>query len=106
MFQKILYESNWITDYGYVGGYYGACDQFSMMDEILKSGPIAIAFMVYPDLVNYQGGVYRHVELASNAADPKFEPANHAVLITGWGTTAQGEKYWEIRNSWGDVRNF
>lgn len=85
---------------GYVGQYYGGCDHFGMMDEIMKSGPVSIAFMVYPDLVNYKSGVYRHVQLGENV-DPKFEPANHAVLITGWGTTSTGEKYWEVRNSWG-----
>ena len=25
----------------------------------------------------------------------------HDVEITGWGETADGDKYWHIRNSWG-----
>ena len=25
----------------------------------------------------------------------------HAVVITGWGTTKDGQDFWEVRNSWG-----
>eukprot|EP00689_Sawyeria_marylandensis_P001763 EC822375.1.p1 GENE.EC822375.1~~EC822375.1.p1 ORF type:complete len:197 (+),score=90.94 EC822375.1:3-593(+) len=88
-----------VSDYAYVGGYYGASNEQLMMNEIYENGPISVAFMVYDDLVNYKEGIYRHVKL-NNENDPIFENANHAVLITGWGVQ-NGVKYWEVKNSWG-----
>ena len=26
---------------------------------------------------------------------------DHSVIITGWGETEDGTKYWVVRNSWG-----
>lgn len=89
-------------EYGYIGGYYGACNEPLMMLELVKNGPIGVAFEVYQDFFNYKGGIYHHTGLLD-----KFNPlevTNHAVLAVGYGEESKtNEKYWIIKNSWGDA---
>ncbi|XP_029025992.1 dipeptidyl peptidase 1 [Betta splendens] len=88
------------AEYGYVGGFYGGCSEAAMMMELVKNGPMAVAFEVYPDFLNYKGGIYHHTGLR-DSLNP-FELTNHAVLLVGYGRCpATGQKYWVVKNSWG-----
>merc|ERR1719210_1087008 len=60
-------------------------------------GPIAIALSSSShDFYYYASGVYDSSECGGKTA----ESLDHAVLLTGYGTSGWGEKYWRIRNSW------
>ena len=48
------------TGYHYVGGFYGACNEALMRLELVKNGPMAVAFEVYNDFFNYKSGIYHH----------------------------------------------
>ncbi|XP_047449175.1 dipeptidyl peptidase 1 [Mugil cephalus] len=88
------------AEYSYVGGFYGGCSETAMMLELVKNGPMAVAFEVYPDFMHYKEGIYHHTGLA----DPfnPFELTNHAVLLVGYGRCHKtGQKYWIVKNSWG-----
>lgn len=87
--------------YRYVGGFYGACNEVLMKMELVKNGPMAVSFMVYNDFMHYKGGVYHHTGLQDHF-NP-FEITNHAVLAVGYGVDKESkEKFWIVKNSWGD----
>jgi cathepsin C len=90
------------TNYYYVGGYYGACNEEVMKYELVQNGPIAVSFEVYPDFKKYTGGVYHHTGLSSEFKP--FEITNHCVLAVGYGEDeSTGEPFWIIKNSWSDT---
>ncbi|XP_078588019.1 dipeptidyl peptidase 1-like isoform X1 [Branchiostoma floridae x Branchiostoma japonicum] len=89
------------TNYRYVGGFYGGCNEELMQLELVKNGPMAVAFEVYSDFMHYKGGVYEHTGL-SDPFNP-FEITNHAVLLVGYGRDPEtGAKFWTVKNSWGE----
>ncbi len=92
-------------DYHYIGGFYGACNEKDMMEEIFKNGPIVIAINAPPDLFYYSGGVYQHGQVPKSdisiSGVSRWEKTNHAVACVGWGVADDGMKYWIIKNSWG-----
>lgn len=91
---------SYASKYHYVGGFYGGCNEVAMMIELVRDGPMGVAFEVYPDFVHYKGGIYHHTGLR-DSINP-FELTNHAVLLVGYGRDQEtGEKYWIVKNSWG-----
>ncbi|KAG1652911.1 Dipeptidyl peptidase 1 [Nymphon striatum] len=88
----------YVSDYNYVGGYYGATNEIAMKAALVKNGPIAVSFEVTPDFMTYRSGIYHE-----NNPNPKgFQATNHAVLAVGYGVDkATGTNYWIIKNSWG-----
>ncbi|KAM6158911.1 dipeptidyl peptidase 1 [Rhynchocyon petersi] len=88
------------SEYHYVGGFYGGCNEALMRLELVNHGPMAVAFEVYDDFLHYREGIYHHTGLR----DPfnPFELTNHAVLLVGYGTdSTNGQNYWLVKNSWG-----
>lgn len=98
-------ERHYFTNYSYVGGFYGGCNEVLMQQAIYERGPVAVSFMVYSDFRNYKNGVYVHTgdHIGINRFDP-FVITNHVVLVVGWGQLSPAEggtKYWIVKNSWG-----
>jgi len=97
--------------FGYVGGYYGNCSASAMMEALVNKGPLAVGIEVTDGLEDYtcSGGTYVEPEAqraarearAAGAGADDFEVTNHAVVVTGYGTDADGVDYWTVRNSWG-----
>jgi len=92
-------------DYGYVGGYYGNCNEKKIMREIMTNGPVVVALDATDEMQGYTQGVYessygprREHETRKNNT---WEYTSHAVVVIGWGFSEAEGKFWIIRNSWG-----
>jgi len=86
------YGKSYDSDKHYAKSAYSVdSDEESIMQEIMKNGPVEAAFTVYADFVNYKSGVYQH---KSGSA-----LGGHAVRMLGWGVE-DGTKYWLMANSW------
>lgn len=86
-----------VSDFGDVAG------EAAMMKEIYARGPIACSFVTTPEFVRdyainegvLKDGVFR------DATKYNLSDIDHVMEVTGWGETADGAKYWVVRNSWG-----
>ncbi|XP_005038417.1 PREDICTED: dipeptidyl peptidase 1 [Ficedula albicollis] len=99
LFKRSCYHY-YASEYHYVGGFYGGCNEALMKLELVLHGPLTVAFEVYNDFMLYKEGIYHHTGLRDNL-NP-FELTNHAVLLVGYGKDPEsGEKFWIVKNSWG-----
>ncbi|XP_006813648.1 pro-cathepsin H-like [Saccoglossus kowalevskii] len=71
-------------------------DEDGILNAVYKHGPVSIAYDVASDFHLYHSGVY-----SSTVCKIDPEHVNHAVLATGFNETAEGLKYWMVKNSWG-----
>ncbi|CAD6187439.1 unnamed protein product [Caenorhabditis auriculariae] len=74
-------------------------DEESIINWLVNFGPVNIGMAVIQPMRAYKGGVF-----TPSAEACKNEVIGlHALLITGYGTSKDGEKYWIVKNSWGDT---
>jgi len=82
----VTYPNVTIAEYGSIQGV------DAMQQEIFARGPIACGIDALP-VLQYTSGI---------VTDPGNE-VDHIISVTGWGTDATtGQKYWIMRNSWGE----
>jgi len=70
-------------------------DNHSSINDViaaLQNGPLITSMTVYEDFLTYKSGIYRHNK-GSNVG-------GHAISLIGYNQT---ERYWIIRNSWGNT---
>jgi hypothetical protein len=71
-------------------------DEKALMEAVHLHGPIAVSLDAsLMSFKFYTEGVYKETSCMT-----KEDDLDHAVLLVGYGTTAGGEDYWLIRNSW------
>mgnify|MGYP001474494042 CR=1 FL=1 len=69
----------------------------------MKLSPVSVIIYAcdYYDMKNFGKGVYRKDK--AECVDTEFV---HSVTVVGYGVTAIGEEYWEVKNSysatWGE----
>ncbi|KAI6190798.1 Cathepsin L-like cysteine proteinase [Aphelenchoides bicaudatus] len=72
-------------------------EEHSIIEWLVTFGPVNVGISVPPDMKPYTGGVYRPSDW-----DCQFNVLGlHALNIVGYGTSEDGEKYWIVKNSWG-----
>ena len=69
-------------------------DTQSLIDAVLRVGPISVAINAGGDFQMYSSGIY-------NPSDCDPTQLDHAVTIVGLGSNQKGEKYFIVKNSWG-----
>lgn len=92
------------ANHRYVGGYYGDTNADLMQQELYHNGPLAVGLEPSEDFMFYSEGIYTspgsknktHVKIVNQ----EWAQVDHGVLLVGWGEE-DGQKYWNIQNSWG-----
>ncbi|NWS00012.1 CATC peptidase, partial [Motacilla alba] len=62
LFKRSCYHY-YTSEYHYVGGFYGGCNEALMKLELVMHGPMAVALEVYNDFMSYKEGIYHHTGL-------------------------------------------
>lgn len=109
--------------YGQTGGFAQGADEESIMREIYKNGPVIMSFstsaaleFIYNNGVSYRNTtevmtLFKNKDVPQEPAstNPKILPwryTTHSILCVGFGeeldySTGYVQKYWIVRNSWG-----
>lgn len=70
--------------------------EYALKEAIFTKGPMTVSVDAAPDsFVFYSSGVYNNSACKSDYAD-----LDHAVLVSGYGTTEEGHDYWLVKNTW------
>ncbi|KAL6776200.1 hypothetical protein ACKKBG_A20235 [Auxenochlorella protothecoides x Auxenochlorella symbiontica] len=68
----------------------------ALKEALYTQGPLTVSVDASADSFRfYSGGVYRNEDCKTKAAD-----LDHAVILSGYGTTEEGVDYWLIKNMW------
>ena len=92
-----------VTDYYYVGGYYGATSEAKLLKELLENGPFVVSLSPGYLFSSYKSGIYDEDSKTWNQLNmkkPEWEKVDHSVVLAGYGVE-NGIEYWMIQNSWG-----
>jgi cathepsin C len=96
-----------VTDFGYVGGAYGNCNERKIMEEVYKNGPIVLSLEPDYSFMFYKSGVYQSPTnswITNKTKKPEWEKVDHSMVLVGWGVdviNGKSVKYWLLQNSWG-----
>lgn len=100
-----------VSDYGYIGGFYGAANEVLMMKELRARGPITGNILSPLFFSSFSGGIYSSKEIVENVSKGLnykslyednifFQEVKHSTTIVGYGEE-NGVKYWICMNSYG-----
>ena len=101
----------YVTDYGYIGGFYGAANEVLMMKELRARGPITGNILSPFMFSAFSGGIYSSKIIEENVSKGLnhkslyednifFQKVGHSTTIVGYGEE-NGIKYWICMNSYG-----
>ena len=91
-----------VTDYYYVGGYYGASREESLMRELAENGPFVISISPSYIFRMYEKGIMdgdQETWKQLGIEKPEWERVDHSTVLCGYGVE-NGKEYWLIQNSW------
>ena len=67
----------------------------AMRQALVEQGPLDVSFFIADDFRSWD---WNHVYRSDNC---NLNWPNHEVLIVGYGVDENGEKFWTVKNSWG-----
>ena len=71
-------------------------DEEAVKEALYTKGPLTVSVDASADSFRfYSGGIYHNDKCATTAGD-----LDHAVILTAYGTDADGTDYWLIKNMW------
>lgn len=93
-----------VTDYYYVGDYYGYSTEDNIYEDLRRNGPLVISLAPNYLFSIYRSGILDDVKSIWNrlrVKQPEWQKVDHSVVLVGCGVQ-NGIEYWLIQNSWGD----
>jgi C1A family cysteine protease len=67
-----------------------------LKEALYSVGPMTVSVdAAADDFAFYRSGIYNNTKCAT-----KLKGLDHAVLISGYGTTLDGRDYWLVKNTW------
>jgi len=92
-----------VSEYYYVGDYYGYSNENNLYEELKENGPITISLSPNYLFQTYRSGIFdgdnetfRKLKLK----EPEWQRVDHSVVLVGYGVENDIE-YWLLQNSWG-----
>ncbi|CAL8460756.1 g287 [Coccomyxa elongata] len=68
----------------------------AVMEAIYTKGPMTVSVNAEgEDWRFYKAGIYNNTRCS-----PKLKKLDHAVVVSGYGETEDGQKYWIVKNTW------
>lgn len=90
-----------VTDYDYIGGFYGGVTAGGILKDVYERGPVSVGIGGSLELLHYKSGIFR--QTMTNHILYDFEAVGHAVLVVGWVTSEDGkEVHYIVKNSYGE----
>ncbi len=84
-----------------------AAREHAIKKAILRDGPVTISVRLPTVFMGYSGkGVFRKGDTdawitAANTLPGEVVHSYHAMVVYGWGVTADGTKFWSLQQTWG-----
>ncbi len=70
-----------------------------LMEALYTKGPMTVSVdAAADDFAFYRSGIYNNTRCAT-----KLKDLDHAVLVSGYGTTEDGHDYWLVKNTWSSL---
>ncbi|KAL3157264.1 hypothetical protein ABBQ38_001497 [Trebouxia sp. C0009 RCD-2024] len=70
--------------------------EYALKEALFTKGPLTVSVDAAPDsFVFYSSGIYNNT-----ACHSEYKDLDHAVLVSGYGTTEDGHDYWLVKNTW------
>lgn len=70
-----------------------------LMEALLTKGPMTVSVDAGPkSFAFYHSGVY-----TEPTCNTKIDKLDHAVIVSGYGTTKEGKDYWLVKNTWSSM---
>jgi hypothetical protein len=96
------------TELIYTAGFNDLQGEDEIKNFLVKHGPVPVGISMTAEHHNSlrAGSQSSIIHLPNDPPSENWDKLNHGVVIIGWGTSTDGQPYWDIYNPWGGGDTF